>query len=105
MKHLWPLFLVSVAAVAAAQGGISSTRQQELRNVVVQDCGSCHGLTMRGGLGKPLLPSSLVAFSNDALAEVILDGVKGTPMPPWRGLITEAEALWIARELKHGIKP
>jgi cytochrome c55X len=105
MKHPWPLFLISMAAVAAAQGGITSARQQELHNLVVQDCGSCHGLTMKGGLGKPLLPSSLAAIPNDALAEVILDGVKGTPMPHWRGLITEAEALWIARELKQGIKP
>jgi cytochrome c55X len=103
--HLWPLLLVSVSAVAAVASGIAPERQRELRNLVQQDCGSCHGLTMKGGLGKPLLPSSLAAFSNDALAEIILDGVKGTPMPPWRGLITEAEALWIARELKHGIKP
>jgi cytochrome c55X len=94
-----------MAAAASAEGGVSAARQKELRNLVVQDCGSCHGLTMKGGLGKPLLPSSLAAFPNDALAEVILDGIKGTPMPPWRGLLTEAEALWVARELKRGIKP
>lgn len=105
MKHLWPLFLISMIAGVAAETGIPLARQKELHNLVVQDCGSCHGLTMKGGLGKPLLPSLLAAFPNDALAEVILDGVKGTPMPPWRGLITEAEALWIARELKQGIKP
>jgi cytochrome c55X len=105
MVYLWPLFLISMVAVAAAESGISPARQNQLHNLIVQDCGSCHGLTLKGGLGKPLLPTSLAAFPNDALAAVILDGVKGTPMPPWRGLITEAEALWIARELKQGITP
>jgi cytochrome c55X len=105
MVYLGPLFFIGVAAVAAATSGITPARQQELHNLVLQDCGSCHGLTMKGGLGKPLLPSALSPFPEDALANVILDGVRGTPMPPWRGLITEEEALWIARELKLGIKP
>jgi len=104
-QRLWPLFLFSMAAAAAAAtAGITPARQKELHNLVVQDCGSCHGLTMKGGLGKPLLPEELAPFPDEAIAAVILDGVSGTPMPPWRGLISEAEALWIARELKQGIK-
>ena len=37
-----------------------------------------------------------------ALEAVILDGVPGTPMPPWRPLLTPAEAAWIAQKLKSG---
>ena len=86
MKRLWPLFLCSMAiAAVAATADLTPARQRELHNLVVQDCGSCHGLTMKGGLGKPLLPANLALFPDEAVAEVILDGVGGTPMPPWRG--------------------
>jgi cytochrome c55X len=105
MKLLLPLLLSSMTVAVAAATGITPARQAELHNLVVQDCGSCHGLTMRGGLGKPLLPEALKPFPDEAIAEVILDGVAGTPMPPWRGLITEDEALWIAKTLKRGVGP
>lgn len=106
MRYLWPLLLCSMAAsVTAASVAIPLERQKELTNLVVQDCGSCHGLTLKGGLGKPLVPEALEPFPEEVLAAVILDGVKGTPMPPWRGLITDAEAMWIARELKTGLVP
>ena len=38
----------------------------------------------------------------DVLAEVILDGRPGTAMPPWRPLLSEAEAAWIADYLLNG---
>ena len=104
MRHFWLLLLASMTtAVLAASADIAPERQKELHNLLVQDCGSCHGLTMKGGLGKPLLPAALEPFPDDAIAEVILDGVQGTPMPPWRGLLTDTEALWIARQLKKGL--
>lgn len=75
----------------------------KLTNLVVQDCGSCHGLTLQGGLGKPLTAEALASWDRDQLAYIILNGVPGTPMPPWRPLLTEAEARWIADALKRGI--
>lgn len=102
---VWLLLSAMCAVASAAAGTISPSRQAELHNLVVQDCGSCHGLTMRGGLGKPLLPERLAPFPDGAIADIILDGIGGTPMPPWRGLITEAEALWIAQALKRGVAP
>lgn len=101
--RLLPVALASLTVVAAAAAGeLSETRKSELRNLVVQDCGSCHGLTLKGGLGKPLLPENLETFPDRAVADIILDGISGTPMPPWRGLISDSEALWIARGLKEG---
>lgn len=102
LSWLIPLSLAAAAGVAA--GDIPAARQAELTNLVVQDCGSCHGLTLKGGLGKPLLPKNLAPFPEQAIADVILDGVAGTPMPPWRGLLNEAEARWIAHQLKQGLK-
>jgi cytochrome c55X len=91
----------SVAAAAVAKD-ISPERKNELRYVLEQDCGSCHGLTLKGGLGSPLLAGQLTDRDAADLASVILDGVPGTPMPPWRPLIQPHEALWLAQILKSG---
>ena len=106
MWRAWPLFLISMTTIGLAAGSnLTATRQAELRNLVVQDCGSCHGLTLRGGLGRPLLPDTLATLPDVVVVDIILDGVSGTPMPPWRGLLTETEALWIARTLKQETNP
>ena len=91
------------APSAAGEGGPSPDRARELAYLVRQDCGSCHGMTLKGGLGAPLLPEMLADKHEDALAAIILDGMPGTPMPPWRPLLTEAEVAWIVRALKEGM--
>jgi cytochrome c55X len=68
--------------------------------MVIQDCGSCHGLTMKGGLGRPLTADALASLDNQTIASIILDGVPGTAMPPWRPLLSEQQAQWIANYLK-----
>lgn len=93
--------LLGAGAIAAD----SPFDKDKLRSLVVQDCGSCHGLTLKGGLGKPLTPEHLAQWDRDQLTHIILDGVPGTPMPPWRALLTEAEARWIADTLKQGLLP
>ncbi len=87
----------------AASTAITEVRKSELTNLVVQDCGSCHGLTMRGGLGPALLPENLEGRNPLELAEAILDGAPGTPMPPWRPLLSEQEVHWIVELLQGGI--
>lgn len=91
--------LVWLAAPGVATA-VTPQRAAELQHMVVQDCGSCHGLTMKGGLGKPITPADLAGFDPEGLAAIILDGVPGTAMPPWRPLISDADALWIAEYLK-----
>ncbi|MEJ1157650.1 c-type cytochrome [Prosthecomicrobium sp. N25] len=92
--------MLAAPAVQAAEPG--PARREALRNLLVQDCGSCHGLTLKGGLGRPLTPDAVADRSAEALAAIILDGVPGTPMPPWRGLLTPEEALTIADIIKRG---
>jgi cytochrome c55X len=97
--------VICLAALVPATGSAQSPdakRSAELVSLVRQDCGSCHGMTLKGGLGRPLLPERLDHLDAEALAAIILGGVPGTPMPPWRGLITDAEASWIAERLKTG---
>jgi cytochrome c55X len=93
------LAMLAAPALAEAPGGVSG---QALENLVRQDCGSCHGLTLAGGLGPDLRPQALDGMPADVLAEVILDGRPGTAMPPWRPLLSEAEAAWIAEYLLNG---
>jgi cytochrome c55X len=94
------LALGLLAAHAAAAADLPAGRQVELRDFVSQDCGSCHGMTRNGGLGAPLTAEALKDIGDEALAATILDGRPGTPMPPWRGLLSETEALWIVKHLK-----
>ena len=89
--------------VPGAAEEIGPSRASELAYLIRQDCGSCHGMTLKGGLGAPLLPEMLADKHEDALAAIILDGMPGTPMPPWRPLLTDAEAAWIVRALKEGL--
>ena len=69
---------------------------------MIQDCGSCHGLRLRGGLGPALLPQQLQGKSADYLSLVILEGRPGTAMPGWRPLLSPAEASWMAQLLLDG---
>ncbi|THD85512.1 cytochrome c [Aliigemmobacter aestuarii] len=91
---------VLLAGLAPAWAEVPAERAAALEHMVIQDCGSCHGLTMKGGLGRPLTADALVHADPDVLALIILDGIPGTAMPPWRPLLTEDEALWIAEYLK-----
>ncbi|WP_404421461.1 c-type cytochrome [Thalassospira australica] len=95
---------IALAAInpAQAENGISARNPDALEQMVRQDCGSCHGLTFKGGLGSPLLPENLAAYSVEDLAQIILEGLPGTAMPPWRAIVTRDEAKWMARYLKTG---
>lgn len=93
---LVPLLLCGTAAAA---GDLDA---EALEHLVRQDCGSCHGLTLKGGLGPDLRRESLGHYDREGLVLVILNGVPGTPMPPWRPLLSDAEALWIAEYLLTG---
>ncbi len=96
MRSLAALLALSLPAMAE----VSPERAARLEHMVIQDCGSCHGLTMKGGLGSALTPDVLAHAEPQGLATIILDGVPGTAMPRWRPVLSEEEALWIADYLK-----
>ncbi|HJV07738.1 MAG TPA: cytochrome c [Chromobacteriaceae bacterium] len=83
----------------------SPERAAWLRHLVRQDCGACHGLTLKGGLGSPLTPVALAGKPDDSLVATILNGRPDTPMPPWRPFLTEEEAQWLVHWLKEGATP
>lgn len=95
------IFSMFSSSVVAAEAP-AAERRAELVRMVRQDCGSCHGLTLRGGLGTPLLPENLRDKPATGLEQTILMGRPGTAMPPWKTFLTEAEAAWIVAQLLSG---
>ncbi|MHC5226539.1 c-type cytochrome [Ignatzschineria sp. LJL83] len=74
-------------------------RQQELQHLLTQDCGSCHGLKMKGGLGPALTFERLKEKPKEGLEATIFYGRPGTPMPAWNAFISRDEAAWLVQQL------
>lgn len=100
---LMAVFLPMSHALAENQENISAERQIELIYLLKQDCGSCHGMTLQGGLGPALLPESLANKPPEFLVQTILDGRPSTAMPPWRELLTKTEITWLVDTLLKGV--
>ncbi|WP_428354590.1 c-type cytochrome [Methyloprofundus sp.] len=101
MNHrlcLWLCLLCSGSALAQPP---TLERQSEIRNLLKHDCGSCHGLTLKGGLGPSLFAQDLVNKSDNYLIATIQNGRKGTAMPPWKPFISENETRWLVQELRR----
>jgi len=102
VQTFFSLVLSIIFLSAPAMAEISPARQQELVYMVRQDCGSCHGMTLKGGLGPALLAERLAALPDIYLVETIKHGRPGTAMPPWLPILKLEEIQWIVTWLKRG---
>mgnify|MGYP003556597148 FL=1 len=91
--------LVAFAATATTPDAM---RQRELLSLLKQDCGSCHGMRLTGGLGPALTPEALRTKPAASLVATIVSGRPGTAMPPWRRFVSEAEAEWLVARMILG---
>jgi cytochrome c55X len=94
-----PLLLLLVTTTAFAREP-SPDRQNALRNLLNHDCGACHGLTLKGGMGPALLPEALAEKPDEFLISTILNGRPGTAMPPWKPFMNRDEAAWLLGVLR-----
>jgi cytochrome c55X len=94
----WLLLLCITTNCLAAEP--SPERQTTLLNLLKNDCGACHGLTLQGGMGPALLPDTLTGKSDELLVSTILNGSKGTAMPPWKQFMNHDEGLWLVGFLR-----
>lgn len=105
-RRCWPfnlaLALALMPTLAEAGEVPSRQRQAAILHLLKHDCGSCHGMTLKGGLGPPLRPAAIADLSDEALVETILNGRPGTPMAPWRISLNANEAGWLVKRLKEG---
>lgn len=79
-----------------------AAHEEVLIHRVRQDCGSCHGMHLTGGLGPALTREALAGKPAEFLAATIYHGRPGTTMPPWKALLSLDDAQWIARQLVAG---
>lgn len=95
------LLCSAIASAEPARHGLDPQRQAELETLLYQDCGSCHGMTLRGGLGPALPRDRMQGFNVEAIAHIILHGIPGSAMPGWKALLSEEEARWMADHLRN----
>ena len=96
------MFSAALVAPALTLAEPGPARQHELIRLVRQDCGSCHGMTLKGGLGSPLLPDSLRDKPPSSLVATVVFGRPGTAMPAWKTILADGEAEWIVSQLLIG---
>lgn len=96
--------LILFCLADVSQADVERTRGDDLIHLVKHDCGSCHGISLRGGLAPPLTPAALAGRTPEALAKVIWEGRPGTAMPPWQGLLSKHDVDWIAKRLLAGLE-
>ncbi|MFS8932006.1 c-type cytochrome [Cupriavidus taiwanensis] len=99
------LVVTGCAGALAAADPPAPARQAQLAHWLRDDCGACHGMTLRGGLGPPLTPASLAGKPPDGLVATVLYGRPGTAMPPWLPFMTQDEARWLIDRLQAGQPP
>jgi len=96
--YRWLIALVCSVAVADEP---SPQRQQVLLNLLKHDCGSCHGLPPKGGLGPSLMPDALAGKSDALLLDAIQNGRSGTAMPPWKPFLSIEDSRWLIERLRQ----
>ncbi|MBD9361915.1 cytochrome c [Methylomonas sp. EbB] len=99
MRYCW-LFIGLISSCVFAEQP-KPQRQQELLNMLKHDCGSCHGLPPKGGLGPSLMPDALADKSDALLIDAIQNGRAGTAMPPWKNFLNIDETNWLIQRLRQ----
>lgn len=96
------LFLAGMLLVSGSHAeSLDEERRAELDRLLRQDCGSCHGIQLGGGLGPALTPSRMRQRSPEYLRDAIRDGIPGTAMPPWAPLLSEADIAYLVQALRE----
>lgn len=101
------VLMVAIAATASSIAHAETPdagRQQQLLHLLKQDCGSCHGMTLKGGLGPDLLSERMAILPREFIVATIAKGRPGTPMPPWENLLSASDIEWLAGQLQQGVE-
>ena len=95
--------LLTMSITHASSAPLDQTRKDELQNLLLQDCGSCHGMTLKGGLGPALTIDAIQGKADIYLQQTILEGHPGTPMPPWKDILSNEDIDHLISLLKAGV--
>ena len=95
MRKFYSLLLITLISAGVSADLLPVERQQQLQYLLEQDCGSCHGMRLTGGLGPALTGEALAGKSRELLIDTIREGRAGTPMPPWKTLLADSDISWL----------
>lgn len=98
------LFTTACSVAMPSATELTTQRKQALTHLLKHDCGSCHGMTLKGGLGPALLPQALADKPDELLFVTIQQGRPGTPMPPWKSQLSEQDIHWLIQQLRKGVE-
>jgi cytochrome c55X len=106
MKTLRFCFLILATipphfALAGSPEQPGDKRQQQLRQVLTQQCSVCHGKSLQGDVGPALNAKSLAGKNEQMLVTTILEGRDGTVMPSWEWMLQENDARWLVQYLRR----
>lgn len=105
-RHQWlGIFPVLMTLSLSVDAELAQSKQSQLLELLHQDCGSCHGLNLTGGLGPSLTATALRDKPDAYLFEIISNGRPGTPMPPWKNQLAVEEIQWLIGTLRKPEKP
>ncbi len=96
-----PALVLSTASMSGFANDLTQARQGELEHILRQDCGSCHGMTLKGGLGPALTPEALENKPRIYLQQTIQEGHPGTPMPPWKSILSPEDIDYLVELLMN----
>ncbi len=103
MFYLKFLLIITISStpLQTYSAPLTEARQAELEHILRQDCGSCHGMTLQGGLGPALTPEALENKPAVYLQQTIQEGHPGTPMPPWKSILTPEDIDYLVELLMN----
>ena len=96
--------LLIPALVSSFSHGQTERSPDELMHLLKQDCGSCHGMRMKGGLGPELTKDKMQQLGVGGIYAVVKYGRPGTAMPPWSAILSDNEIEFIAKQLVDGVQ-
>lgn len=105
-RHAAPGLRLVLASLLLIPGVLAAApdgqRQAQLEHLLKQDCGSCHGLRLTGGLGPALTRQALAGKSRESLIATVAQGRPGTAMPAWEALLDQQDIAWLVDLLLQG---
>ena len=95
------LLFFMVVSLSFCAHALDDKRVAELDYMLRQDCGSCHGMRLTGGLGPALTKKALKGKSDEYLRVTIKKGHPGTPMPPWEAILSDEDIQWMVTTISQ----
>ena len=75
------LYITSALMVAILLSTSNAATEEDVADLFIKHCASCHGTDRLGGIGPPLLPENLSRLRPKRAKRVIQDGRVATQMP------------------------